>query len=94
MSKTYALIDNASGYVWGVTQAADPITACQIIDTQNKSPDWLYTEVNRFSFSNESGYHVYEVPHGFDVDDGSDAAAISAVEAFPRVACVSTRQAD
>lgn len=90
----YALIDNASGYVWGVTQAETPSEACRKIDHQNGSDDRTYEEVSRFSFSNESGYHVHEVPDDFEVEDGQDEAAIRAASSFPCVACVATRQED
>ncbi len=44
--------------------------------------------MSRFSFSNESGYLVYEVPAGFDCSDGQDQAKINEICTYPLVAHV------
>lgn len=94
MTKTFAIIDDYSGFVWGVIAAADPITACRLIDEDCKEYGRSYEEVSSFSGSNAAGYHVYEVPHGFTVNDGQNANEIAAVERFPRVAMVLTKQGE
>jgi len=93
MTKTFALIDNASGYVWGVTTAADPIEACRKVDEDFHEHGRTYEEVGYFD-GDEGGYHVYEVPAGFDVDDGSTQKGIDAVERHDRVARVTFTRGD
>jgi len=35
-----------------------------------------YIQAPRPAFGNETGYHVYVVPAGFEVEDGQDQTAI------------------
>ncbi|MFN4287554.1 MAG: hypothetical protein ACK4E3_03555 [Brevundimonas sp.] len=76
----YAIIDNPSGYIWGVTDAADPIDACRKIDQEIGGETREYDTVPRFSFGNEAGYHVYEVPADYNVDDGQSEREIARLE--------------
>jgi len=91
MTKTFALIDNASGYVWGVTTAEDPISACRAIDESCKEYGRSYEEVSRI---NRSGYIVYAVPAGFAVEDGQSERDITRVEGYPVFARVETKVAE
>jgi len=79
---TYALIDHGSGYVWGVVEAADPLEACHRLDAELGAGNDRGYEITRPDFCNESGYHVYRAPAGFDVDDGTDDAEIARVAAL------------
>lgn len=92
MTKRYALIDNSSGFVWWVGDAADPINACELADKEidaGEALDRTYEETTKFGLAtNESGYFVYEVGADFDVDDGQSRKSIAAVDAFPLVAVV------
>lgn len=85
---TYALIDNACGYVWGVTVAESPIAACAAVDAEIGGEPRRYEEVGSFDHANAWGYHVHAAPEGFTVNDGQNDDEIAAVEALPRVACV------
>jgi hypothetical protein len=87
----YALIDTNSGFVFGVTDATDPTTACRLIDESLHEFGRTYEEHGPRSGAErttQGGYVVYEAPAGFDVTDGQDAEQIAAVEALPRVAIV------
>lgn len=84
----FALIDNHSGFVWGVTDAASAIDACRQIDADLGEYGREYEEVPRFDASNDTGYYVHQAPAGWDCDDGQDEAAIAEVNAMPKVACV------
>ena len=78
--KHYVLIDNHSGYVWGETDAVDPIEACSLVDHEVGGYNRTY-ERERLTGSNKSGYHVYEAPQGWiEVHDGQDSAEIGRVE--------------
>lgn len=94
MTKTFAIVDDYSGFVWGVAKAADPISACRVIDEDCNEHGRKYEEVSSFSAFNEPGYHVYEVPDGFTVDNGQNADEIATVEAFPRMALVLVKRGD
>jgi hypothetical protein len=83
---TYAIIDNASGYVWGVTAADSPIDACLTIDADIGTDPREYEQKARPDFANECGYHVYEAPAGFEVADGQSEDEIDRVAALPKVA--------
>jgi hypothetical protein len=77
----FATIDLHSGYVWWVGQADSPAAACarSHADTGNTPAEFVEC-VNRDA---DAVYAVYEVPEGFDVDDGQDADAINATQAHP-----------
>lgn len=89
----YALIETGSGFVWWVGEAADPIDACRKADREidpSEAAVRTYREVTRYesTHSSDGGYLVFEVPAGFDVDNGQDSAEIEAVEAHRCVAAV------
>jgi hypothetical protein len=86
----YALIDNYTGYIWGVVDAASPLAACRTLDAELRQPDRHYFEQYDPDFSNESGYHVYPVPASWDCTDGEDETAIAYVTDRPRAAYFST----
>lgn len=83
----YILIDNASGYIWGETNAETPEEACRLVDYSiDRSNSRTYFEAYSLD-SNESGYHVYEAPERFpEIEDGQNLEEIMAVEALRRVA--------
>ncbi len=56
MVNRYAVIDNPSGYVWGVVNADSPLDACNRIGRRGRRRGPHLRGVSRFSFSNESGY--------------------------------------
>jgi predicted HicB family RNase H-like nuclease len=83
--KYYAIIDNHSGYLWEITQAPDPVTACQQIDA-DISPDASREYVPVFAhelFANDTAYHVFELGRStYDSlrdADGQDDEAIQTV---------------
>ena len=87
----YALIDDNTGYVWGVTDATDPAAACRVIDESLHEFGRTYEDHGPRSGSERTtrgGSVVYEAPAGFDVEDGQDAEQIAAVEALRCVAIV------
>lgn len=89
----YALIDNPSGYVWYLTDAATPKEACEIADREIGGEPSQYDYVPRFDFSNQAGYRVFEVPPGFDIKDGQDEAEIERVVTVGReVACIACKR--
>jgi len=77
----YAIVDHASGFVWGVVNAKSPVDACQAVDEDNRDFGREYELVGRFDFANDSGYIVYAVAPDFDVTDGQDTAQCDAVPA-------------
>jgi hypothetical protein len=83
--KYYAVIDNHSGYLQEITQAPDPVTACQQIDA-DISPDASREYVPVFAhelFANDTAYHVFELGRStYDSlrdADGQDDEAIQTV---------------
>lgn len=88
----YAIIDHNSGYVWGVTDAANPAEACGLIDDEVDPGNIRSYETHGPNSGalrgGGNGYHVHEVPNGFDVTDGQDPAQINAVERHKLVAQV------
>ena len=87
----YAMIDIHTGYVWGVHDAADPVTACRKIDEDLGELGRSYEEHGPRSGAHRSGrcgYLVYEAPDGFDVHDGQSDADIDRVLTLPHVATV------
>jgi hypothetical protein len=86
----YALIDDHSGYVWGVVDATSPVEACRIVDADGGDEARVYEEHGSgYRLGGADGYLVHEAPVGFDVADGQDVAQIEAVSMLPRVAVVS-----
>jgi hypothetical protein len=80
----FAVIDEHSGYVWGVTKAADAIEACRILDADAGEHGRTYTDIGRGArFDGRSGYHVYRAPDDFTIDDGQDEDQIASVEGLP-----------
>jgi hypothetical protein len=82
----YAIIDNHSGFIWGITDAKTPIDACATIDAEIGGELREYEEVSLLAAT--TGYHVYQVPADFDVNDGQDQDEIDRVSTFDRVAMV------
>lgn len=81
----FALIENNTGFVWNVIDAETPLAACSVTDLEIGHEVRDYEQVSRFDFSSDTGYHVYEVPAGFDVDDGQDQTQIDRVETDGRL---------
>jgi hypothetical protein len=58
----YALIDNASGYLWGTVKAENPVEACKKVDADLGVFDQKYVSEYRHNLAaNQTGYHVYEL---------------------------------
>ena len=89
----YALIDNNSGYVFGVVDASNPVEAAKILDQKIGDGSREYEEAGRPDFSNETGYHVYHAPADFEVDDGQNEKEIAAVSALPKAGYVRSVEA-
>ena len=89
----YTLVDNASGFIWWQGKAFNSIAACQAA-CESLSPGDTYDFWHVHSLaSNETGYHVYETPDSFVVEDGAHQEAIAMLERFERVATIlSVRQ--
>jgi len=81
-NQNYALIDNASGYVWGVYSAESPESACAAATLDTGMEPATYESAYQLA-SNEGGYLVYAAPDGFSVNDGQNAEEIAAVAALP-----------
>jgi hypothetical protein len=79
----YALIDDASGFVWGVCFADDPVTACRLVDEGIGEHDRDYEDIGNARLDGRSGYHVHIVPADMIIDDGQDADQIEAVSQSP-----------
>lgn len=95
MNKRFALIDNASGFVWGVVDADTPVAACSKLDESLGEFGREYSEVSRSDlFANSTAYHVHEAPAGFDVDDGQNDDQIAKVSALPKIAIISIDWSD
>ena len=83
-NKTFALIDNASGYIWLVCAAESAEAACAAATTETGGDVAQYEQVNQLA-GNEGGYIVYEAPAGFDVQDGQSQDEIASVSAMPLI---------
>jgi len=80
----YVIIDHHSGFVWGETDARDPISACAIIDREISPGIEREYETGRI---NRDGYHVFIAGPGWTpVDDGQSADEIARVEKLEKVA--------
>lgn len=92
--RRYAVIDIASGYVWGVADATSPVEAAQLVDQEIGGEPRTYEEVPRGEVSSAT-YAVHEAPAGFAVADGRDLETIRVVEEMRVAAFVrATRAAD
>ena len=78
----FAIIDNFSGFVWGVVEADDAISACAKMDADISGEPREYD----YGLNGDQGYIVFEAPAGFDVTDGQDEAEIERVSALHEVA--------
>lgn len=81
----YAIIENHSGYLWEITQAPNPVTACRQVDA-HITPDATHEYVPVFAHelaANDTGFHVFELDRAtFDSlrdADGQDDEAIQTV---------------
>jgi len=84
----YTLVDNASGYIWWQGKAFNSIAACQAA-CESLSPGDIYDYRHTDQLaSNETGYHVYETPDSFVVEDGTNQEAIEMLEQFEKVATI------
>jgi hypothetical protein len=93
----YALIDSNSGFVWGVTDAAGPLSACRQVDSdvggRGACSYRIALGADVTTGPDVGFYAVYAVPQNFDVDDGQDPDQIAAVEQHgPAVAWVAVSQ--
>lgn len=77
----FATIDLASGFVWWVGDAEDPADACARSHAETGNTPAEFVACTRTDGA--ATYAVHEVPAGFDVEDGQQAAAIAATEAHP-----------
>ena len=76
----YVIVDNHSGYIWGYTADVNgktipcqsAIEAAKVIDESMGEHGRLYEEVSRLA-SNETGYHIYQVPE----HDGKEVVVIT-----------------
>lgn len=84
----YAIIDNYSGFVWGVADADSPAEVCRIIDEDTGTHGREY--VDGFDF--DQGYLVHRAPEGFEVSDGQDEKQIQAVANLPEVARIGWKE--
>ena len=82
-NKNFAIIDNASGLIWWTGAAASPEAACAAATLETGGD--VATYESTYQFDGASGYFVYEAPAGFNVDDGTDQAAIAEVSAMPLI---------
>lgn len=80
-NQNYALIDNASGYVWGAYSAESAEAACAAATLDAGGEIATYELVYQLA-SNEGGYLVYAAPADFSVNDGQNADEIAAVAAL------------
>ena len=91
--KTYALIDNHSGFLWGVTDAVDAISACKQIDSEI-SPGWNFDYWETYSGGNWV-YAVYQVDKGrYEDADGQDQGIIDEITADTPAAYVGRDEID
>ena len=72
----YAIIDNASGYIWGCSDSATLIEACQVLDRELGESLRAYIAEIAPRFDSESGYNVYSVPDNYTVYDGTSQTEI------------------
>lgn len=89
----YTLVDNASGCIWWQGAAFNSIAACQAaIESLAPNTPFDFWHVHSLA-SHETGFHVYETPNSFVVEDGTDQEAIAMLERFEKVATIlSVRQ--
>ena len=64
----YALIDNASGYLWWIGEAASPELACAAATMHTGGYEAQYGVVGRLD-PNADGYFVYEAPADFKLGE-------------------------
>lgn len=83
-TKTFALIDNCSGFVWWVGAAETAAAACTKATLENSLEAVEYEATSNLA-SNEGGYHVHVAPDGYACLDGQDELAIAEVSAMPLV---------
>ena len=84
----YTLVDNASGFIWWQGKALNSIAACQAA-CESLAPGDTYDFWHVHSLArNETGYHVYETPDSFVVEDGAHQEATAMLERFERVATI------
>lgn len=80
MPARFATVDIASGFVWWIGDAEDPADACARSHAETGNTTAEFVECRG---TDGATYAVHEVPAGFDVEDGQQAAAIAATEAHP-----------
>ena len=84
---TYALIENASGFIWAVLAAESAEAACAAATLLTGGIVAEYEEIDQFSSSEENGYVVYEVDDDWTCDGGTDEVAIAELSARRSVGC-------
>lgn len=84
---TFAMIEQHTGYVWGVETAPNPIAACRQMDEAQGETGRTYEEGEASDFRvqgvGRSAFAVHHAPEGFDISDGQHKDSIAAVEALP-----------
>ena len=83
----FAIIESNSGYVWGVVDAEDALSACSAVDSQSgcECGTGQYEPVSVSELRSTRGvYDVRFAPAGFAVNDGQNADEIASVDAMPR----------
>lgn len=81
--RKFATIDMNTGFVWWVGHADCAADACARSHAETSHTPAEFVEC--VSRDADAVYAVYEVPEGFDVDDGRSAHAINAAQAYPLV---------
>jgi len=84
----YAAIDRNSGYVWGVADATDAISAAILIQEIGDCARYGAEIVSRSDA--DASLDLYEIAADVEILDGQDQAAIHQVESGRYVATVRT----
>lgn len=92
----FVMIDSNSGYIWGVEDAADAVSACRTMDERIGECGRAYVEHGPRSNdarTTAGGYFVYSAAANFEADNGEDEEKIAIVERMPCVAFVAFNDA-
>lgn len=86
----YAIIEDYSGYVWGVIEAETPVDACRKLDEEIGGEPRTYENIGSARWYGNGGcYHVHIAPDDYECENGGDdAKEIAMVEAMPLAARV------
>ena len=93
--QTFAMIDNNSGFLFGVVAAETPEDACRVLDESVGCHGRTYERV-RISGTTQTGYVVYNVTGTMEAGDdldGQDEATIDRASTGRLVAEIACRDA-